>query len=213
MKIIQRDHSMYNLPHRFIISMRWFIVIYGKYKQSRDASWETLIEFGINSLPVMPLDICNRAGIKVYKNSDVKLLAEAQIGLSFYRDGSFRIIIDDSLILTRRRFTLAHELGHIFLGHLLVDTPHGRTFDTSKPEVERQADVFASRLLAPACVIWGINAQTAEQIATVCNISHEAATIRAERMEVLRKRGKFLTSPLERQVYKQFESYIENNRL
>lgn len=193
--------------------MRWFIVIYGKYKQSRDASWETLIEFGINSLPVMPLDICNRAGIKVYKNSDVQLLAEAQIGLSFYHDGSFRIIIDDTQIITRRRFTLAHELGHIVLGHLLVDTPQGRIFDTSKPEAERQADVFASRLLAPACVLWGINAQTAEQIATACNISHEAATIRAERMEVLRKRGKFLTSPLEQQVYKQFENYIENNRL
>lgn len=188
-------------------------MIYGKYKQSRDASWEILIEFGINSLPVLPLDICNRAGIKVYKNSDVRLLLEAQIGLSFYHDGNFRIIIDDSLILTRRRFTLAHELGHIFLGHLFVDTPYGRTFDTSKPEVERQADVFASRLLAPACVLWGINAQTAEQIATVCNISHEAATIRAERMEVLRKRGKFLVSPLERKVYQQFESYIQSNRI
>lgn len=78
---------------------------------------------------------------------------------------------------------------------------------------ETEADMFAARLLAPACVLWGINAQTAEQIATVCNISREAAKIRAERMEVLRKRGKFLTSPLERQVYQQFESYIQNNRL
>lgn len=188
-------------------------MIYGKYKQSRNASWETLIEFGINTLPVIPLDICKQAGIKVYKNSDAQLLSGTQIGLSFYYNGNFRIIIDDTQILTRRRFTLAHELGHIFLGHLLVDTPQGRTFDISKPEIERQADVFASRLLAPACVLWGINAQTAEQIATVCNISHEAAKIRAERMEVLRKRGKFLLSPLERQVYHQFESYIQNNRL
>lgn len=193
--------------------MRWFIVIYGKYRQSRNASWETLIEFGVNSLPIMPLDICRQAGIKVYKNSDVRLLTGKQIGLSFYHDGSFRIIIDDRQIVTRRRFTLAHELGHIFLGHILVDTPQGRTFDSSRPETERQANVFASRLLAPACVLWGINAQTAEQIASVCNISYEAAKIRAERMEVLRKRGKFLTSPLERQVSQQFESYIKNNRL
>lgn len=53
----------------------------------------------------------------------------------------------------------------------------------------------------------------AEQIAAVCNISREAAQIRAERMEVLRKRGKFLTSPLERKVYQQFKNYIQNNRL
>ena len=188
-------------------------MIYGKYKQSRNASWETLIEFGIDSLPVMPLNICKQAGIKVYKNSDAQLLTGTQIGLSFYHNGNFRIIIDDTQILTRRRFTLAHELGHIVLGHLLVDTPQGRTFDTTKPEIERQADVFASRLLAPACVLWGINAQTAEQIAKMCNISYEAAKIRAERMEILRKRGKFLTSPLERRVYQQFENYIQNNRL
>ncbi len=187
-------------------------MLYGKYKQSRDASWETLIEFGINSLPVSPLNICKQAGISVYKNSVAQKLTGTQIGLSSYHNGSFRIIIDDTQILTRRRFTLAHELGHIVLGHILVDTPQGRTFDTSKPEIERQADVFASRLLAPACVLWGMNAQTAEQIASVCNISHEAAAIRAERMDVLRKRGKFLLSPLERQVYKQFESYIQNNR-
>ena len=188
-------------------------MIYGKYRQSRNASWETLIEFGVNSLPVMPLDICRQAGIKVYKNSDVRLLTGTQIGLSFYHNGSFRIIIDDKQIVTRRRFTLAHELGHIVLGHILVDTPQGRTFDSSRPETERQANVFASRMLAPACVLWGINAQTTEQIATVCNISYEAAKIRAERMEVLRERGKFLTSPLECQVYQQFESYIKNNRL
>ncbi len=193
--------------------MRWFIVLYGKYKQSRNASWETLIEFGINSLPVVPLNICKQAGIKVYKNSAVQILTGTQIGLSFYHSGNFNIIIDDKQILTRRRFTLAHELGHIVLGHILIDTPQGRTFDISKPEIERQADIFASRLLAPACVLWGINAQTAEQIATICNISHEAAVIRAERMEILRKRGKFLTSPLERQVYKQFEDYIKGNRL
>lgn len=188
-------------------------MIYGKYKQSRDASWETLIEFGVNSLPVVPLDICKQAGISVYKNSVAQKLTGTQVGLSFYYNGSFRIIIDDTQILTRRRFTLAHELGHIVLGHILVDTPQGRTFDTSKPEIERQADVFASRPLSPACVLWGINAQTAEQIAAVCNISREAATIRAERMEVLRKRGKFLLSPLEHQVYAQFESYIRDNRL
>lgn len=193
--------------------MRWLIVIYGKYRQSRNASWETLIEFRINSLPVMPLDLCRQAGIKVYKNSDVQLLTGTQIGLSFCYNGSFCIIIDDTQIVTRRRFTLAHELGHIVLGHLLVDTPQGRTFDTSISETEHQANVFASRLLAPACVLWGINAYTTEQIASVCNISREAAAIRAERMEVLRKRRKFLTSPLERNVYRQFESYIKSNRL
>jgi len=188
-------------------------MLYGRYKQTRDASWLTLIDFNICSLPVALLDICEQAGIGVYKNSDAHMLMGTEIGLSLYYKNAFRIIIDDSHIKTRVRFTLAHELGHILLGHMLIDTKRGRTFDITKTPEETEADVFAARLLAPACVLWGINAQTTEQIASVCNISHKAAAIRAERMEVLRKREKFLTSPLEQQVYKQFENYIQNNRL
>lgn len=161
----------------------------------------------------MPLEICYKAGIKVYRDSDAHMLTGSRIGLSFYHNQYFRIIIDDSQIITRRRFTLAHELGHILLGHLLIDTPLGRTFDDSKPHIETSADVFAARLLAPACVLWGLNLYEPEDIARFCNISLQAAAIRAERMEVLRKRGKFLTSPLERRVYKQFEDFIKNNRL
>lgn len=187
-------------------------MIYGKYKQSRNASWETLIDFGVTSLPVIPLDICKQAGIKVYRDSNAKILTGSQIGLAFYSNGSFRVIIDDSQILTRRRFTLAHELGHIMLGHLLVDSSYGRVFDISKPEIERQADVYASRLLAPACVLWGLNLHTPQEIAEACNISMQAATIRAERMEVLYKRNMFLSHPLERQVYENFREYIETNK-
>lgn len=187
-------------------------MLYGRYKQARDASWQTLIDFGVCSLPVVPLDICEQAGIGVYKNSDAHMLVGTEIGLSLYYKNAFRIIIDDSQIKTRVRFTLAHELGHILLGHVLIDTPRGRTFDITKTSEETEADVFASRILAPACVLWGINAQTTEQIASVCNISHEAAMIRAERMEILRKRNMFLTSPLERKLYEQFEEYIRNNQ-
>ncbi len=188
-------------------------MLYGRYKQTRDASWQTLIDFNICSLPVVPLDICEQADIGVYKNSYAHMLVGTEIGLSLYYKDAFRIIIDDSQIKTRRRFTLAHELGHIFLGHMLIDTPRRRTFDIAKTSEETEADVFASRLLASACVLWGINAQTAEQITSVCDISREAAAIRAERMAMLRKRGKFLTSPLEQRVYKQFEDYIQSHRL
>lgn len=45
------------------------------------------------------------------------------------------------------------------------------------------------------------------------NISYESVKIYAEHNEVLCKREKFLTSPLERQVYQRFENYINNNRL
>ncbi|MDE6580289.1 MAG: ImmA/IrrE family metallo-endopeptidase [Ruminiclostridium sp.] len=120
--------------------------------------------------------------------------------------------MDDENTVHRCRFTIAHEFGHIFLGHhLRYCGYHTRTFNINRPQTESEADIFASRLLSPACVLWGLNLHKAEDIAKCCNISITAAKIRAERMELLYKRNKFLVSPLERKVYEQFRDFIEKN--
>ncbi len=186
---------------------------YSRYKNVRDAAWQTLIDFKVSSLPVSLFSICTEAGISIIENKDVNELRQGESGVSVKQGDNWYIIIEDTEILQRQRFTIAHELAHILLGHEMRSGYYTRRENMVKSDDETEADMFAARLLAPACVLWGINAQTAEQIASVCNISREAAKIRAERMETLRKRGKFLTSPLERQVYQQFESYIKNNRL
>lgn len=111
------------------------------------------------------------------------------------------------------RFTIAHELGHILLGHELSDGfGHFRTASDKRPAAERQADEFAARLLAPACVLWALDVYSAEDIAALCDISFTAAQFRAERMMVLRERGKFLTSPLEQQVFEIFQPWIEQQK-
>ena len=79
--------------------------------------------------------------------------------------------------------------------------------------IEMEANIFASRLLAPACVLWGCGVKTAEEIQQLCNISRQAAEYRMERMRILYARNKFLTSPLERRVYSQFEDYIQKNKI
>lgn len=186
---------------------------YGRYKNVRDAAWQTLIDFKVSSLPVSLLSICTEIGISIIENRDVHELRQGESGVSIKQENRWYIIIEDAEIPQRQRFTIAHELGHILMGHEMKNGYYTRHDNILKPADETEADMFAARLLAPACVLWGINAQTAEQIASVCNISHEAAVIRAERLKVLRKRGKFLLSPLEQQVYKQFKSYIQNNKL
>lgn len=40
-------------------------------------------------------------------------------------------------------------------------------------------------------------------------LTYQAATYRAQRMELLYKRNKFLTSQLERKVYSNFEDFIK----
>lgn len=185
---------------------------YGQYKKARNASWQVLIDNNICELPVNIVKIANNNNITILKNSNVHELQNNEIGVSIYDGIDWFIIYDDTIESTgRKRFTIAHELGHIFLGHSILAGYHKRAFDISKPQVETEADIFASRLLSPACVLWGLNIRSANEIAEVCNISLQAAKIREKRMNVLYERNSFLISSLERKVYLQFENYIKNN--
>ena len=78
---------------------------------------------------------------------------------------------------------------------------------------EYQAERFAIDILAPACILWGLNLHTAEEIAKVCGISMSSAQRRAERMEILYQRNMFLSHPLERQVFQQFQKFISENKI
>ena len=185
---------------------------YGRYKDIRNATWQVLIDFDITSIPVSVTAIARAADISIVKNSEVNELKSNEVGVSISNRGEWYIVYDDSMARGRIRFTVAHELGHIFLGHPLTVGYHARTVNVNKPEVEQEADIFASRLLMPACIIWGLNIHTAKDIQNVFDVSYTAAEIRAERMRILYERNKFLTSSLEKRVYERFEPYIQANR-
>lgn len=187
--------------------------IYGVYKKARNASWQALIDNKVDSLPVDVVQIVGNNGITLLKNSQVHGLRLGEAGISVFDGKQWFIIYDDLLPLGRKRFTVAHELGHIVLGHPLVAGFHARTTSKKLPQTESEANIFASRFLAPACVLWGLNAHTAAEISRFCEISAEASEIRAKRMAELYERNMFLASPLERRVYSQFKVFIEQNRL
>lgn len=190
------------------------IYTYGAYKNVRNAAWQVLLDYNINSIPVNVVSIANSSGITIVKNSEVNELKSSEVGASILNENKWYIVYDDTVSKGRIRFTIAHELGHIFLGHPLKLGYHARTIDTDKPETERQADMFAIRLLVPACVVWGLQLHTAEEIQDTFNVSYSAAQARASRMKTLYERDKFLTSELEKKVFKNFENYIlENKRI
>lgn len=186
------------------------MLIYGAYENVRDAAWQFLIDFEISQLPISLSEISKKSRIKLIKNENVNVLAKDELGISLLEENQWYIIYNEKLGIPKSRFTIAHEFGHIFLGHKLKAGYHARTkiFDKSKPAVETEADVFAARILAPACVLWGLNLHTPEDIAKVCNITDDSSEIRAVRMKILYKRNMFLKSPLERTVFKQFEEFI-----
>lgn len=187
-------------------------MIYKKYQNARNAAWQCLLDFNITELPIKPTFIAKACGIKIIKDSKVHLLEDGKSGASYLDKGQWYIVYRDSESDQRCRFTIAHELGHIFLGHALVNDKLYRTFDSDKPSIEQEADAFAARLLAPACALWAMDIHEPDDISELCGISKTAGNARANRMKVLYARNKFLLSPTEREVYKNFERFIEEKK-
>ncbi len=187
--------------------------IYGMYRSCRNAAWQCLIDCNVTSVPVMLMPITRKLGIKVIKNRDVNELRYNESGVSIFDGNSWYIIYNDNEGHKRNRFTIAHELGHILMGHELKDGYYTRHQTcVVKPSIETEADMFAERLLAPACVLWSLNLHSAEEISEFCDISYSAAKKREERMKILYRRNMFLTSSLEKQVFRNFETFINEER-
>ena len=180
-------------------------MIYSEYQKSRDAAWAILLHEQICELPVRVIALCRQIGIEVQYDDT---LPDGVDGKASMIGGAPIIFLNPLAAANRKKFTVAHELGHILLGHVGQYGPVHRGHAFNGNPKEQAANVFASRLLAPACVLWGCNVQTEQDIMRICGISREAAHYRMERMRELYRRNKFLTSPLEREVYRQFLPFI-----
>ena len=194
--------------------------IYQYYKSARDASWKTLIECGITSLPIDLTKIAEYYRIEFIKYSECGFIGllnpEAISGDGFIttmKDTKIIFINDKIQTRGRRRFTFGHELGHAILNHPLNNVlARNDEIDSVDSPLEMQANVFSRGILAPTCVLNALKVTTAEEIMQLCDISQISANIRLERMQELYKRQRFLTSPLERQVYEQFKDFINERR-
>lgn len=181
---------------------------YRDYKASRDLVWEILIREKVTELPVRIVPLCRQMGIRVLLHDDP---AKGD-GYSTIVNDVPHIFLYRGCYLPRQRFTAAHELGHILLGHVGKYQLVNREPSGDDNPIEHAANVFAARLLAPACVLWACDTYRPEAIAQLCGISIQAAGFRSKRMELLRERGRFLTSPLEQRVYEQFRGFIERTK-
>ena len=114
--------------------------------------WQILAKEKVDVLPVSVTRLGKQMGItvKLYDPTD------GNSGTAQIVDGKAVIFVKRDDISERQRFTSAHELGHIMLGHVgkyaLVN--RGEPSDDNLPQGQA-ANVFASRLLALACVLGG----------------------------------------------------------
>ena len=187
-------------------------MFYGSYRNLRNGAWQCLIDCHAESLPIDILQIARVANIRVIRNSLVGDLRADEHGKSYFNGSHWFIIYDDSLPTVEARFTIAHELGHIFLGHDLTYAKFSsaKEFESSEKS-EQQADMFAIRLLTPACLLWSLELHSAEQISEICRIPLWVAEPRAKRMKTLLRRNCFLKDPLEQQLYERFKPYLTDH--
>ncbi len=198
---------------------------YLNYRKSRDLSWRVLIDNNVTRLPVSVSRICKNLGVSVIsykkgyeiiKTAGLEEICEQNDGMTFM--GS--IFYNNECKIERQRFTIAHELCHILMH---TESKYNLEPSSGDPFIEKEANIFASRILAPACVLWGIGVTTDEEICRICGISLAAAKFRMKRLNALYEREKiflnernkscFLMSPLEKKVYEQFYDYIRTNKL
>lgn len=121
---------------------------------------QTLIEHGMLCIPVDPVVIANRLGIRV---SNAVFSESSLSGMIAQRGDRKSMLVNDGDTIERKRFTIAHELGHCLL-HLetegefvdstmdLFRTEHGDSQgDEYRKEVE--ANQFAAALLMDAQLV------------------------------------------------------------
>ena len=107
---------------------------------------------------------------------------------------------------TRARFTIAHEFGHLFLGH--KKTRHrnisGRQIERIAAPIirdEHDADRFAAAFLAPAHLIENPLLTSVRDVADTFGLSSTASTIRLEALQRMYRRAHGIPRPIPESIY------------
>ena len=115
---------------------------------------EILDTYWDGKLPIDVKGIAHRMGIEVIDNP----MLEVSGSIEILPNGKVKIEVDSTQYGPRQKFTIAHEIGHLALGHLgpsnrlLRDQASNFMTGVYVP-VEREANKFAAALLMPERMI------------------------------------------------------------
>ena len=156
---------------------------------------EVLRQHSLYSVPIDPVLLANRLGVTV---NNAKFSDDSWAALIARRDNTTRVFVEQSDPPYRKRFSIAHELGHHFL-HLLEDgeivDKRADMFREKEPvdgtlsEVrirEIQANWFAAALLMPAELVrveWE-RKPSLRHMAELFNVSEEAMGYRLDTLNL-----------------------------
>lgn len=163
------------------------------FKRATKRAYDFLVELDIKELPVNPHKIVEMFEDRWHLLSWSELKNATGVDDPFHlkRDnaeaktqiergtGEYLIVYDDSFSRERIRWTIAHEIGHILLGHLVYyeETALNRGGLTKDQYgvLEVEAHWFAEALLAPNFLLHMYDIKDSQDIAFLCDISKESA--------------------------------------
>jgi hypothetical protein len=131
---------------------------------AREKAREVLRQHGIAHPPVVVHSIARKCGFEVRESHQLGQLSARLAGKSI------EVNTDDPPV--RQRFSVAHELGHHFLG-----TRHG-----DGPPAEQEANAFAGELLVPGHMLESAMKQTADtrELTKIFKVSRQVLEIAAK---------------------------------
>lgn len=170
-------------------------------KELENISSQILFNNDMYKIPVNLLKLASNYKITVYDADFEKLGNKNVSGAIRYVDGKFSILLNKKEPEERKRFTLAHELGHFFLDNdilksskIHVDTLYRVCPESSyvAPKIEQETknkltseneiDYFAGALLMNEMIlkkVFEIEHST-DKLAKMFNVSYSAMTVRLD---------------------------------
>ncbi|MEG1390792.1 MAG: ImmA/IrrE family metallo-endopeptidase [Angelakisella sp.] len=145
----------------------------------RSLACEALLKAGVRRLPVRIKSVAEQFGISVFtytQYADTVDCSVAEVAQRYGADGFTQCIGGRVAVfyyqngnLRRIRWTIAHELAHVLLGHLQ---------DGGGADADRQADAMAAELLCPSAVVTACGCTGPRELVQLCDISPAAAACR-----------------------------------
>lgn len=157
------------------------------YKFAREKARQVLKKYKIIEVPTNLQVICEGLGVEYVELDDPNELDGALLEMNGMRIA----MLNRAKSFIRGRFTLAHELAHIFLEHgkrefydpeaareLGEDVPGNK-----KPAKEQEADAFASELLIPTEQLkkYQNELKNLDKVADIFQVSKQAMSIAISR--------------------------------
>jgi Zn-dependent peptidase ImmA (M78 family) len=146
-----------------------------------------LIRTRIGWLPIDPFKIAEQYGWEVHTVADVSEksrvlydeVIDGQDSDVYEYDGKYKIVYNENAHRDRIPYTIAHEIGHIVLNHLIdfdqTKLSRGGLTDEEYSILEREAELFASELLMPTPILKEIGAWKEDEIQCICCVSKSAS--------------------------------------